>query len=639
VSGVPTRGDALATLLRPPVRWGWEIAPPAPARTSPERNQPPARRQAQLVSASKVSKLPQATGVLIATWLVVLLIDASIKFNGITVTVVNVCTMPVAHWAGQKLEQFRDPSVSPRSGKVLRWTITALLFSYISLAVQAYVTNKESNRRRQWMVPEPADAAAADREYQAEVQRWQARVGEYESQEVARVQAADLWYPVCPSPSAHLIACFGGSSDSWRIALITLGSSILGSGERLLVTDLSQRYCTQDLEFVATKAGLPLSTTELAGTKAAQGLLDGIKWEDLVGVLVESAYLGHDDSTAARDTRRADRVVLRDAYECLREDRQPSVKLLRTALGVIQGVQPSRNGPELDRHEYDALTRVVSQVQREHGGVMERVIRLDQMLRDLEPLDPAPESATALAERPSARSDRGPALEILSVDKQAAELDSELFVAVAFELLLRRLRSGERTADTLLVLGADRIPRDALENLGTFAERSRVRVILFFEHLREEAVDLAGGGGAAAVFFTLANHREAAEATSFIGSGYRWVESQRTRGVSASVTQQSGREHGSTFTTTQSFMDQSRSEAQSSGFNFSESLGRSEEFSVSEQRVNETLVEPQVLQGLPVTGCLYVEIGQGGRRRIASVDCNPVIGMASRVSELPRGAG
>jgi hypothetical protein len=160
-------------------------------------------------------------------------------------------------------------------------------------------------------------------------------------------------------------------------------------------------------------------------------------------------------------------------------------------------------------------------------------------------------------------------------------------------------------------------------------------VILFFEHLREEAIDLAGSGGAAAAFFALPNHREAAEATAFIGSDYRWVESQRTRSVSETLTRQDGRETSTARSFTRSIGGSSVGDTETTGVSFSESLGKGSEFSTSEQRVNEALVEPQVLQGLPKSGLMYVEMGDGGRRRVASVDVNPVLALAPRVSEQP----
>ena len=113
-------------------------------------------------------------------------------------------------------------------------------------------------------------------------------------------------------------------------------------------------------------------------------------------------------------------------------------------------------------------------------------------------------------------------LQIIEVDKKSDDLDSERLVDLLFQLLLRHVRKGSAQADVLIVLGADRLRRRALESLMSSAEYERIPVLLFFEHLRDDAIELIGGGGAAAAFFALGNHKEAKEASDFIGSPTRW---------------------------------------------------------------------------------------------------------------------
>jgi len=157
-------------------------------------------------------------------------------------------------------------------------------------------------------------------------------------------------------------------------------------------------------------------------------------------------------------------------------------------------------------------------------------------------------------------------------------------------------------------------------------------------------VQVIGGGGAAAVFFTLANHHEAKEATEFIGSQYKWVESQRTRAYSESVTRSRGTEESENFTESLSRgitgIDRSTSRTESYGRtvgeSLSEAIARSEEYSSSEQRVREAVIEPEVLMGLPVTGLICVEVQPDGRRIAANVDCHPKINYIPRVSKNPR---
>jgi hypothetical protein len=269
-------------------------------------------------------------------------------------------------------------------------------------------------------------------------------------------------------------------------------------------------------------------------------------------------------------------------------------------------------------------------VQRQHGDVLQRVVRMGRFLRDLEVLDAANPAAVEPAGPPP--------LQLVGVNRRSQALDNELLVDAVFQLLLRNVRAGQSPADVLVVLGADRISSQQLEMLSENAAQERLQVFLFFEHLREDAVTVLGAGGAAAGFFALPNHREAAEAVSFIGTGYKWVESQRSRSVSESITRTTGNEASISDSFTKSHPGgSSQTSGDTMGWSLSEALGTSKDFSSSDQRVNEALIEPQVLMGLPVTCMLYVEVSPGGQRRIANVETNPVLNFATKVAAAPRG--
>ena len=255
------------------------------------------------------------------------------------------------------------------------------------------------------------------------------------------------------------------------------------------------------------------------------------------------------------------------------------------------------------------------------------------------------ESPAAAAGSPMGTADSGASLRVMSIDKRADELDGEILSDLFFQLLLHSMRNGAVPADFLILLGADRISRNSLETLSTYAEREQIPTLLFFEHLRDDAVQVIGGGGAAAVFFTLANHREAQEAANFIGSQYKWVESQRTRAYSESVTRSRGTEKSEnvseSYTRGVSGLDRmfhsTESHGTTVGETLTEAIARSEEYSSSEQRVREAVIEPEVLMGLPVTGLICVEVQPDGRRIASNVDCHPKINYIQRVSKTPRG--
>jgi hypothetical protein len=202
---------------------------------------------------------------------------------------------------------------------------------------------------------------------------------------------------------------------------------------------------------------------------------------------------------------------------------------------------------------------------------------------------------------------------------------------------MRSLRSEPIAADTLIVLGADRIRRAGIESMKEHAARNEVRVLLFFEHLREDAIQIIGAGGAAAAFFALGNHREAKEATDFIGAGYKWVESQHTRSEGDSLTRAWGVEGSDSESESRSEpVGSSVSTSKTQGTSYNSSFGKSKEYSVGESRVREAVIDPEVIQGLPVTGMIWVEVRNKGQRIAANVDCHPQLTFAPRVSRQAR---
>ena len=79
-----------------------------------------------------------------------------------------------------------------------------------------------------------------------------------------------------------------------------------------------------------------------------------------------------------------------------------SVARLREAFLVVQGADVPVGG-SVAADEYDRLSRLYNDVQRQHGGVLERITRIERALRDFAVLDgsgregagqgPAPERA------------------------------------------------------------------------------------------------------------------------------------------------------------------------------------------------------------------------------------------------------
>ncbi len=654
-TGIPMAGDRdMRRLLDPPVRWGYEYVEPARPLQSPDRQCQPLRRSPRMVPRAQAARLPQAAILAPIGAVCVFLIEVSLGVGTIkaargparvVIAVISLACAIIAFRLAQTWLRSRRAD-QPRAAEpvIERYGIplvnagVAFFFPFVLLLFEAVGAWLWILAGRVQLAPDPADVKRAEAEYASTVAAWQRRIAEFEAAEARRYETADLWYPVGPSAEARVVCVFGGTFVSWTSALLTLGSSMLGSGARLLIADLSRRETTSPLLELCERVSLSAARLALPLREGRGRLFAELRWQDLSSILVEVLHSAKEDADASRRDRQEDQAVIREVAACLDQSGPVSVGRLRQALRVVQG--SDRGTPGIAPREYDELTRLYNEVQREHGGVMERVTRIERALRDFEALDdtqPAgcrPEAVlTGVA--PASAGQRPPELEIIEVDKQADDLGNDQLVDLTFQLLLRRVRLGSANADVLVILGADRIRRVALESIVTHAQQRGVRIILFFEHLRRDAVELVGTGGAAAAFCTLGNHREAKEASDFIGSDFSWQESQRTQSEGRNMTETWGAEFtrgmsrnlgfpGGTSTTT------------TAGESHSMAAGRSSDRSVGQQRVREPLVEPEVLMGLPETGMVYVEVRQAGWRDFRFVDCNPYRRYDRRVASATR---
>jgi hypothetical protein len=235
----------------------------------------------------------------------------------------------------------------------------------------------------------------------------------------------------------------------------------------------------------------------------------------------------------------------------------------------------------------------------------------------------------------------GPALEILEVAADDS-LDNEVGRELLFQLVLQSVRrhgdsvdqpTGD-SPDVLILTGADHIRGPALEALHDYAERAGTDTMFFFERLREDAAQLLGTGGSRAAFLRLANPHDAAEACEFIGRSHRWVESQYSRNSSESITNNWGTSE-SISEPLKFGMPGTETTGTSAGANYSGTTGET----FSSQRVYENVIEPSVLQGMPLNMLMFVEIDRDGQRLVTNADFNPEIAARPRTAgqALPRG--
>ncbi len=208
---------------------------------------------------------------------------------------------------------------------------------------------------------------------------------------------------------------------------------------------------------------------------------------------------------------------------------------------------------------------------------------------------------------------------------------------VLADLLARLLMEGVGDEDAggdtapravLMVIGADPLRRSQLERLAQLARRRGVRQVSLFGHLRDDAVELLGGG--AALLMRLDDPREAASAAERAGRGQRVLLHQLTRSTSEAVTHEPW---------LLPFPGAGRPGYQSSR---SRAWGRSRGLSggaggpPSQRQLHEVVVEPRLLRSLPETAFLLVEpeVGRPGAR-VRLGDCNPDILTLANVAAVP----
>jgi hypothetical protein len=188
--------------------------------------------------------------------------------------------------------------------------------------------------------------------------------------------------------------------------------------------------------------------------------------------------------------------------------------------------------------------------------------------------------------------------------------------------------------DVLVVTRVDQQSRVAVESLHRACADQGVKLVLLFERLRQTALDLLGAGGAVAGFMRLGNAQDAEAAVRFIGQGHIWRESQVSRNVSDSLTHTTGTNVSATTGWVSSHMSSSHG-SQTTGESESTAYGHTEGVGITMQQIKENVIEPHVVQGLPTTGMIFVEILPGGGRRALNVDFHPRLALLPETSSVP----
>ncbi len=516
------------------------------------------------------------------------------------------------------------------------------------------------------------------------------------------------WYPVTVPATTHRIDVAGGTLAGWSALLTMLAAPRLGVGGEVTVVDMTEGGVAADLLAVARRSGidpliwvLPADLPRLElGTQLSADLLADVLARTVsaadggAGPAQRAGGSAADPATDAALLLRILRALGDDAVAAPGSGRPAAepdaLPIAGPVLGqLIAGLRAlGQIGGPADHLRSAALSpgqlaRLGSLAGRGAGHlVVERAWVMESRLSVLEPL------ATDLASQLPSR------LKVAWLDRRAAGVGNGVvaaYLAVALTTLLRQAPPAPRWQQTLCLLGAERLPGDVLDRLCDAAEIAGTGLVLAYRTIPAHVRERLGRGDAAVGFMRLGNAEDARLAAEQIGTEHRFVISQLTDTVGASVTdtigvtytssagrsdsvaesdsitvtggRSRGRSRQGMLAPVADFAGPASSDVSSSaavsdsgsitagistgtswGWSTSRAVGTSDSLAQTAQRSRESLVEQHELQRLPQSAVLLCYPGTDGRR-VVLADANPAImtlptaTLAARTDSVSLGPG
>lgn len=476
------------------------------------------------------------------------------------------------------------------------------------------------------------ERSAARWRYDQDYAAWRRAIADHDQRERTRILEANVWYPVGADSAADRIDVVGGVPDGWRHLLVTFGATVLSRRAPLLLLDMTRERIADGLMELA--ADVAVREFELPRDGQSVDLLIDLTADEVAEVMAEAvaSLRGTPDPVL----RAVDADVLRVVARRL----GGNFTALRLAAGV-RVLERTYEGTDLTGEEVTALTRQVDVVgSGEKVQDQLRFLRLALgFLSDTGEAKGAPSSLEDLW--------REGGLVVVATD-DPSPTRKDFTERVLFQSLLHRMRNRDFDASgqVLVVVGADHLGAASLEAMAKQARSRGVRLVYFFEHLRDDTLRLLGTAHSASVLMRLGNAGEAAAAAEYIGRDYSFKLAQITRQMGVTDTVGGGENTGTSTTlgtTEQSGSGRSGfSHSSSRSTSVSESItkssqqmsnwSRAESFTrgTTDQRVYEFDVEPRAIQSLPASA--FVLVG-GGAKRAVIADCNPAIAMLEGVAD------
>ncbi len=352
-----------------------------------------------------------------------------------------------------------------------------------------------------------------DRELPARQDRWKDERYAWEDAEWRRVLSRPQHVPVGPSRTPRRTDIVGGDRFGWQCLLTTLGSSMLATGSRLEVLDLTERGAAAMLADLARDtAAVDAEVVLLPDEAPAVDLFDGLDAAAVTSVLIEALGAQEGDRAA----RLLDQRILAEVTRCLAPPLTPA--RLTLALGLLLRSTPTEQLGLIGDEELDALQNAFGEDQR--AALRERLTLLEAALHPLASYGSAGSLRRGIF-RPAA----GAGLHCIALTGTGVQVVNELLLDLVVQGFARRLTAGaaERPGVCAAVLGAERVAAAHLAKLDSLSAAQGFRVVLFFDSLSEEVAARAVHGTDVLGIMRLTNHSEAERASALIGSGYKLI--------------------------------------------------------------------------------------------------------------------
>jgi hypothetical protein len=494
---------------------------------------------------------------------------------------------------------------------------------------------------------------AAQEEHARRFRAWQARQRAFSGQA--------LWFPVVLPEQTDRVDLVGGTMAGWSALLTSMAVPRLAAGDAITVIDLSEGAIARDLVTLAGRLGAGPPVWVLPGDLPRFDLGVGLPGPALADILAACASAGR-DAAGAHDPA-PDHALLARLLGVLGDGaRICQVTAALRALAQVGDPREDVRRGLLSAGQLDRITGLFGRGAADRV-VIERAWALEARLRVLEQLgtDPVPV--------PRSR------LRVVAVDPGGGAFGNgvlAVYVTAALTHLLRQARAGRPWRHTVCLAGAQALPGDVIDRLAGACEATRTGLVVAYRSIPAQVARRLGRGNAALAVMRLGNAEDARAASEQIGAQHRFVLSQFTDTVGASVTDTAGDSYTSTVGTAWS-VSVARSRSQSTGHSrghghtrpgggplaprtgsgsteasqssgtsdtgsltdginastswgitTSRAIGLNESLGRTVQRSREFLVQPEELQRLPPSAVI-VSYASGPRRHVVLADANPAI--------------